>query len=157
MLFAGALCALWLPGQSLQPTVVGSAGAFGAHASASLSWTTGESQTETYSGSSAMLTQGFHQPAYVITAIESAVPDVSVQLYPNPATEFVHLKLTQGASDTYTAVLVDIHGRILRHHRLEGPAGSLKIDLHSLADATYFLRLSGPSNFLQTFRLQKTN
>jgi hypothetical protein len=55
------LCPFILLGQTVSPEVVAAAGDYYESANASLSWTLGEVATETYTGTSATLTQGFQQ------------------------------------------------------------------------------------------------
>lgn len=65
---------LWIPAlffsagvsaQSLSPQVIASSGGFFSNGSGSLSWTLGETMTETFTGGSNQLTQGFQQPEMV--------------------------------------------------------------------------------------------
>lgn len=55
-------CFLNISGQTLTPEVISSSGGYFENTNASLSWTLGETVTETFSGTNVILTQGFHQP-----------------------------------------------------------------------------------------------
>jgi len=54
-----------LHGQSLTPQVIASSGGYFTNGSGSLSWTIGETITETFTAGSSQLTQGFQQPDVV--------------------------------------------------------------------------------------------
>jgi hypothetical protein len=56
---AAAIC---LNAQSLSPQVIASSGSYFSNGSGSLSWTLGETMTETFIAGSSQLTQGFQQP-----------------------------------------------------------------------------------------------
>jgi len=62
IIIIGGLLSFAVAAQSLSPEVIASSGDYYENANASLSWTLGEIATETYSGGSNILTQGFQQP-----------------------------------------------------------------------------------------------
>jgi hypothetical protein len=67
------LIAWFLPvsAQTLSPEVISSAGGYFENTDASLSWTLGETVTETFTGTNVILTQGFQQPFGIqITGID---------------------------------------------------------------------------------------
>ena len=77
--------------QSLSPVVIGSSGDFYSSPTFSLSSTTGEmTMVETFSATSGILTQGFHQPNDIFVGIEhhpSISSSISFNIYPNPASD----------------------------------------------------------------------
>lgn len=58
-----------LSAQSLSPQVIASSGGYYSNGSGSLSWTLGETMTETFTSGSPQLTQGFQQPDAVLVNI----------------------------------------------------------------------------------------
>ncbi|MCB0683669.1 MAG: hypothetical protein KDC32_22625, partial [Saprospiraceae bacterium] len=84
MLFLSLLSAGWLHSQSLAPEVIASAGEHFATANAQLSWTVGEPVIETYTGSTAQLTQGFHQTNLTVVAVNDPTAAFQVSVFPNP-------------------------------------------------------------------------
>lgn len=87
-----------LSGQSLSPSLLGSAGAHASDASfGTLDWSLGETVVSTMSpapGSSPVLTQGFHQVfVNAITPVEDVENDAFAPLvYPNPSREWVQVE-----------------------------------------------------------------
>jgi hypothetical protein len=64
-------CFLHISGQTLTPEVISSSGGYFENTNASVSWTLGETVTETFIGTNVNLTQGFQQPFGIqITGID---------------------------------------------------------------------------------------
>ncbi|MFU8843753.1 MAG: hypothetical protein ACNA7V_08100 [Bacteroidales bacterium] len=64
-------CFFDISGQTLTPEVISSSGGYFESTNASVSWTLGETVTETFTGTSFILTQGFQQPLGIqITGID---------------------------------------------------------------------------------------
>ena len=158
ILWAGLLCAFGGWAQSLSPEVVATSGHQGTSASSQLDWTVGEAIIETASSSSNVLTQGFHQPAYTITALAQPQPRTDIQLtaYPNPATHWVNLGISRENTSPVTVMLVDELGRVLSRQGTRQAEAELKFPISQLSQATYFLRveIEGES-FLETFKIAK--
>lgn len=87
-----------LSGQSISPSLLGSAGAHASDASfGTLDWSVGEMVVSTLNpvpGSSPVLTQGFHQVfVNAITPVEDVKSDAFAPLvYPNPSREWVQVE-----------------------------------------------------------------
>jgi len=80
--------------QNLKPDVISSAGGFYANNNNSLSWTIGECIPETFFNSGNKLTQGFQQGIFDIkTKIDNTENRIKINLFPNPATDFVNLEM----------------------------------------------------------------
>jgi len=75
---------LLVKAQSFSPDVIGSAGAYAASASGSMSWTIGEVMTETYSSAGNFFTQGFHQPESIPISVNEISSSQNISIYPNP-------------------------------------------------------------------------
>ena len=82
--------------QMLSPEVIASGGDFFVSPAGSLSWTLGEPVVETISNSAIqlILTQGFQQPVEIDTTVgigDIGLSNVFVNLYPNPASDYIYL------------------------------------------------------------------
>ena len=78
--------------QTLSPEVYATSGDYFTNTNGTLSWTLGESFTETYSSINNKLTQGFQQSNYFISSVEENINnDFSVFVYPNPASNFINI------------------------------------------------------------------
>jgi hypothetical protein len=79
----------------------------------------------------------------------------TIQVYPNPATDYVNISgisITSG-STTPTAVLSDISGKIIRQAVLSGQPTQLS--LTGLAKGTYILRVLNTDGSVQSFKIIK--
>ena len=143
--------------QSIAPEILAASGDYFTGTNAALSWTIGESVIETFSGTNAILTQGFQQSQYSITSIEEA-PGNKYQLsvYPNPASGIIIIQsaASNDISVTFTAEIIDLQGKILFHQNFEGTV--FQIDISQFANSTYFLKIADTNGkSLKTFKIQK--
>ena len=143
--------------QSLNPTVIATAGSFYANANNSVSWTIGECIPETFSDSNNKLTQGFQQGIYEIkTAIDYTENVLKVNLYPNPATDFVNLEiLTQNKKD-FTFRLFDAYGKCLKNEKIATVKS--EINLIGYSGGIFILNVFENENkLLKSFKIIKIN
>ena len=99
------------------------------------------------SAGSLMIRAVFGKSHYQPPKTEKPVTDVSLQLYPNPATEYISLNQTineQGNRAVYT--IYDLSGRVVKQGHYEG----IPIPVANLQPGTYMLRLDNP----ETHRMQ---
>lgn len=144
--------------QSLTPEVQASSGDFYTGGGVTLSWTLGETVTETYSSPSNIVTQGFQQPDVTVTKVEEATAGVNVVVFPNPTAGQLSVELTSVASRKMQLELVDINGRLLHSQQAEVPAGvqTLTMDIASLAAGQYMLRVKDTGKKTESvYRIQK--
>ena len=144
--------------QSISPEIWAASGEYFTGTNAALSWTIGESVIETFSGTNAILTQGFQQSLYTITSIEET-PDNKYQLsvYPNPAAESLTLSKGEGTKQSILNIeLIDINGKRLFNDHIEGT--TKQIDLSKYVSSIYFIKVYDEnSKLLKTFKIQKIN
>ncbi len=75
--------------------VISAAGGSGSGSNVQLSWTVGEPVIETFTGSSAILTQGFHQSKLLVTALDPMLfPGLTLTVFPNPVSSSLQLEVT---------------------------------------------------------------
>src|SRR5258706_8883976 len=94
--------------QTTSQHVVGTAGYFFVSSSGSLAWTIGETMVETYQQGQGYLTQGFHQPAFVIVTDVASDPANGIFAYPNPTSHWLTLKIALPGN--YSVELYDLKG-----------------------------------------------
>lgn len=137
--------------QSVTPEVIASAGASFSSSTVSIEWTLGEIMTETYAGT-IVLTQGFQQPALIITSInEPASPFGSVKVYPNPTVDGVFIEREKGQILQLT--IYDMKGSLVMQRSIE-PLLS-QVDLSALSEGVYTLRLTDGKRYAQAIRIEK--
>jgi hypothetical protein len=135
--------------------VISSAGTTATSTSAQLSWTVGEPVIETFTGTGVILTQGFHQSRYTITAINLLEdPDLFLSVYPNPVADFLVLEVKASEIKSMSYFLFGMDGRKLDEGKVEKHSES--INMAGYSSGTYLLKVFGKNmNQLQTFKIIK--
>jgi len=152
--------------QSISPEVYPSSGNYYTGTNATLSWTLGESVIETFSGTNAILTQGFQQSLYTITSIEET-PDNNYQIsvYPNPATDLININVYPVKSPLFNGVqsveksslkveLIDLQGKRLYYQNIN--SNNNTVDLKQFPGSIYFLKVyTNDNKLLKSYKITK--
>ncbi|MBW8334038.1 MAG: T9SS type A sorting domain-containing protein [Prolixibacteraceae bacterium] len=143
--------------QSLEPAVIATSGSFYANGNNSVSWTIGECIPETFVNSDNKLTQGFQQGVYEInTVVDFTENGVTINLFPNPATDFINLEILQKDNKDYSYQLFDSNGKCLKNGKIT--AVKSQIDLIDVAGSTYILNVyASNQKTLKSFKIIKIN
>lgn len=142
--------------QSIAPDVLATSGDHFSNATAQLSYTLGEPMTETVAAGSGMITEGFHQPDLLITAVTSYAPSVTMTIAPNPAGSFFTVSL-DGTKEPVNLDVFDTEGRLLLEQILPA-ADRSTVDISMLPAGVFLLRLSDQSGqLLKTAKLIHSN
>ena len=149
-----AFCRNNIFAQSVTPSILSTTGDYYANAAGSLSWTLGEPVIETYSDATNILTQGFQQTAYSITAVNNIPqPGLNISVFPNPFISAFTIS-SDGSKQLY-AEIVDESGRMLFKKTLS--IGNTQMNVSSLSDAIYILKVYDNSGLpVRTFKIEKT-
>jgi hypothetical protein len=140
-------------GQSLERQVIGNAGGHFQNANAQLEWTIGEPVVETITGSSAILTQGFHQTSLSVTAISNSESSAGFNLYPNPTQGMVQVISLEESSE-YSWAVYDVSGKLLQAGK--SYIGNSAIDLEGYERGHYLIQLIEINkNRISTFKVVK--
>jgi hypothetical protein len=126
-----------------------------------IAWTLGESIVESYSDGQMLLVQGFHQPKLKILVVEEAESFKNiVSVFPNPAVEFINIRLGESESPLLKpkrmkAELHDLSGRLV--HEVEFESSEHRIDVHLLANGVYMLLLKSVADntFIGSYSVEK--
>jgi len=158
MVLIGFLFPTASQGQSLLST----AGGFYRNSTISVSWSLGESITETFGNQTHTLTQGFQQSKLgPVGVIEPKEPlKGAIEVFPNPTQGLVFVNFTaelllqNEVPNRYD--LYDIQGKLLETGPI--PGKSFIIDIHPFIGAVYYLRLfNSESNTQTNIIIQKIN
>lgn len=141
--------------QSLSPDVIATAGTSFSDGTSQLDWTLGEPTTATFSGGTDMLTQGFHQPNLLATAINNVETDYSLLVYPNPSIDYVQLQF-KNLKDAVTIQLLSSDGKLLHSQELK-TSSDLQIDMSKYAAGTYLLSVKDNKSKVKTYQVVKLN
>ena len=109
----------------------------------SVSYSVGQVTYQTHTGTDGSVAQGVQQPYEIslATGIGESIPvSFNAKVYPNPATDYLMLKVDQVTHlQSFNYHLYDVNGKLLENKHLENSETSISID--HLPSGTYFLHL----------------
>jgi hypothetical protein len=124
----------------------------------SYSQTIGENAVEIMSGSGFILTQGFNQPGIDLTVV-SPHEGTGVDVYPNPATDFIKVKLFGDVARKFRIEIINLTGTIISYMTLDFITEYYhiqQIDVTDLKLGFYFVRItSDDSKIKRIFKIEK--
>ena len=141
--------------QSLAPQVISTSGTSFSNASGQLDWTIGEPITATLNASGNELTQGFHQPNLVITAVDDLAADYSVSVYPNPTVDYVTLQF-HNLKENLSIELYTADGKLLESKQA-GSITDLQINMSNYAAGAYFLAIKTSNSATKNYKIIKSH
>jgi hypothetical protein len=141
-----------LQAQNAIPATGGNASGSGG----SVSYSVGQIVYTKNAGTNGTAAQGVQQPyeISVVTAIEKAL-DISLEMvvYPNPATDFIKLKISNYDLQNLRYQLYDINGSLLLDNKVE--SNETSIIMSNYLPSTYFLKISDKNKVVKTFKIIK--
>lgn len=156
------LFAMWackVHAQSSSPEIVSSAGETYQGSSMQIDWTLGELAIITVQNSFNQISQGFHQPNYMITSVNELPQKIgTIEVYPNPTFDRIEMKLNFEQSRDVKIQLIDINGRLIWSMKQTGNQIEQEKDIRNLSNGKYFLNfLIDEIQYSQTFKIQVIN
>jgi hypothetical protein len=134
--------------------VISSGGASAVGTGVQLSWTIGEPVIATFTGTSAILTQGFHQSKLTVTAIDPTLfPGLEVSVYPNPVSTSLRLHISGDRLQNLTYILYNIEGKAVLNKEIVSSPELIQMELFS--SGTYLLKVLRDNAPLKTFKVIK--
>ncbi len=144
--------------QHLSQQVLVAAGGVVSSGNIYYSQTIGETATEIISNFDYVFTQGFQQPGFKVSNITPHI-GTGVNVYPNPATDYVNISLSGEIPRKYTIELIDITGTIIKSGNLDffGSYNYIQqMEMSNLKRGFYFVRVLSNDKVIQrTFKIQK--
>jgi hypothetical protein len=121
----------------------------------SASFTIGQTDYISATGSGGKINQGIQQPYEILvtTGIDEKGIDLTTSVYPNPTTDFVLLKLENCKSANFTFQLYNIQGKIILNKKVE--SNETTISMADLADAIYFIKVLNNDKEVKIFKIIK--
>lgn len=146
---------LLLAKMAVAQSVVSTAGAAAAIPGYQLSWTIGEPVISTFTGSSQILTQGFHQSQLIVTSLRDfQVPGVKLTLYPNPVSEIIFVKSEGNNENNLKYLFLSAEGRLLQEGKIESNLQA--VNLQNYPSGSYLLRIvKNNGEQIQVFKVIK--
>lgn len=138
--------------QVVERDVVSSSGDTYSNGSGELSITIGEVVTGTVSDGTNDLTQGFHQTKITVTNIEDHLIDLEMNVFPNPTSETVTIKLKE-LENNLSLTIYTVEGKILLNQEIN--ALETKLNLVSFAKGAYFINVVKAEKRIKTYKILK--
>jgi hypothetical protein len=153
------LTSFQLLAQSVSPSVLANGGGSGQTADAQVSWTIGEAFTTTVGAGNVQITQGFQQPALLVTGIgPDPVSNLVSKVYPNPTQATLYVDLDGQVGSPLVFELIDAQGRSLWQETHQSAQTTLSFDLSHLAAGNYVLRVSAArAQRQQSYQVRKVH
>ena len=121
----------------------------------SVSYSIGQIDYITNTGTGGTVTQGVQQPyEFFIVGIDDK-KDISVELsvYPNPAVSTVNLRIDNQNLENISFQLYDMNEKLILNKKVSGNVTSIQME--KLASATYFLKVLDNKKVVKTFKIIK--
>jgi len=150
LLFCVLVVSSYATAQTLSPEVISTSGTSMSNGSTTLDWTLGEPATATLDNPQNAITQGFHQPTIIVTAIADAATLNNVKVFPNPTIEVVQIQFTANQKNTLVE-LYSVDGKLLEKHLVNSQA--LEMNMSTYPAGTYLLKI----NKSETHKLVKSH
>jgi hypothetical protein len=117
----------------------------------------GETAVEIMSGSGFFLTQGFHQPGITFSSIKPQ--GTGVDVYPNPATDFIYVKMFGEVPRKFRIDIINITGNIVSSMTREFITQYYyiqQIDVSRLSLGFYLVRVASDDSAInRIFKIEK--
>jgi hypothetical protein len=121
-----------------------------------VSYTVGQVLYTTNTGTTGTIAQGVQQP-YEIIPISGIAENLNISVkcavFPNPAENFLALKLENWETKNFSYQLTDLNGKILQSNNLE--SNESLISLENLLPSIYFLNVIQENTTIKTFKIIK--
>ncbi len=146
---------LFLSGPLLAQEVASSAGSTFYIEGYQVAWTLGETAVQTFNDAPFVVTEGFHQPLLLITAVpDEALMQTEISVYPNPTNDKFTISMGEPPQQKTVASLYDGSGKHISSTSLEND--KTIISMSSLPAGIYSLTVIVGTTEKQQFKIIKT-
>lgn len=121
----------------------------------SVSYSVGQLVYTTNTGTNGSVAQGVQQPYEISTAAGIDVKNINLEhsVYPNPATDYLTLKVEEVELSTLKFQLFDMQGKLIKSSKLTSNITTIKLE--NLPASTYLLKVSDNQKLVKTFKIIK--
>ncbi|AWM14594.1 T9SS type A sorting domain-containing protein [Flavobacterium sp. NRK F10] len=122
----------------------------------SVSYSVGQIDYNTNSGSNGYTIEGVQQPYEIseVLATENFSELITnVSIYPNPSTDILTLKMTNSENLSLNFKLVDINGKVIKSDKIASDITEIAVS--DLPSAVYFLQISDQNKEVKTYKIIK--
>ena len=120
-----------------------------------VSYSVGQVVYTTATGTNGSVAQGVQQPYEISTTVginETAI-NLEMNVYPNPTTDYLTLKVDNFELSTLNFQLIDMQGKVIETKKVNSNA--INISLEGQPTATYFLNVVKNNQIIKTFKVIK--
>lgn len=120
-----------------------------------VSYSIGQPFYETIRSSQGSLSPGVQQPYEISVVLGDDLPEIrlSLQIYPNPVTNALHLKIDSKDYLSYSYALLNMNGQFLASGLVNSPVTAIQMAIYP--SSTYLLKVMKDEKTLKTFRVLK--
>tara|TARA_B100000809_G_scaffold33013_1_gene28813 strand:- start:652 stop:1134 length:483 start_codon:yes stop_codon:yes gene_type:complete len=149
-----AFLLLGLGGLHAQESVNGSGGE-ATGTGGTTSYSLGQVVYTTATGSNGSVAQGVQQPyeISIITGINATSINLEMNVFPNPTTNYITLKIENEEVESLTYQLIDLKGKLIEDKKIIEIQTS--ISMETLPKAIYFLKVEKNNKVVKTFKVIK--
>jgi Secretion system C-terminal sorting domain len=121
----------------------------------SISFTVGQIDYVSATGSNGSISQGVQQPFEIFTLGNNDYPTIQLQaiVFPNPTNENVNLSITNFSLENLEYDLYDVTGKLISHQKIT--ENETLISMEYLSAGNYFIAVIENDKKLKTFKIIK--
>lgn len=151
-----ALLPASLMAQSAERQVIATLGGYTEAGNVAVSSTVGEAVIHTHAEAELILTQGFQQYSFWPVGISNPDKEISMNIYPNPATDEVVLSMQLNQPMTMQYRLFNLQGQLMHNAQIPAQQTEYSINVSNLAAGQYLLQVYSTDEAVrQSFQIQK--
>jgi hypothetical protein len=119
------------------------------------SYSVGQVVYTTATGTNGSIAQGMQQPYEISTTlgINETTINLEMNVYPNPVTNFLTLKVDDVELSTLSFQLIDLKGKVITNKKVN--SATTTVAMENLPTATYFLKVTDNNQIVKTFKIIK--
>jgi hypothetical protein len=106
-------------------------------------------------GTNGSVAQGVQQPYEISTTLginETAI-NLEMNVYPNPTTNYLQLKVESEKLESLNYQLIDLQGKVIENKKVTAITST--INMEGLPTTTYFLNIVRNNKLVKTFKIMK--
>jgi hypothetical protein len=137
-----------------QETIAG-AGGEATGTGGTVSYSIGQVVYTSATGTNGSVAQGVQQPfaISITTGVKETTINLEMNVYPNPTTNYLTLKVDDFELSTLNFQLIDLQGKIIENKKVTASKTILKME--ALPKAIYFLNVTKNNQLVKTFKVIK--
>jgi hypothetical protein len=149
------LCAVFVSLSSFCQVSTAAAGGDATGAAGSANYTIGQVVYTTATGTNGSVAQGVQQPyeISITTGVNKTTIHLEMNVYPNPTTNYLTLKVDEVELSSLNFQLIDLQGKTIENKKITASNTILKME--ALPKAIYFLKVTKGNQLIKTFKVIK--